>query len=327
MAEFSGDAAAAARWTQGVLGAAAARLAGRARAGRRRAEASSCSTAARATRSGNTCSARGRRCDEPARDERAARPRRPQPRRARALLARRRRSPAACARRTRVPTSPRGRWLLNPGSVGQPRDGDPRAAWLLIDTDAAPGRVPPRGRIRSSRRRQRSASAGCRPRWRHDSLTGSDVRLRLVACAGTRCVLAGRLRRTAGSRRSQHGGRLTADRADRPRSPAEGPCAPGARHPAVSARAIQLVNQGRVPAELQEPLLAGVNALAAARTPACVPPAPAPRPGRRRRRRDDTRPQGHGKARKARARRDEQREPIPDRTELGRGGMAVVYAA
>ncbi|HEY7017081.1 MAG TPA: metallophosphoesterase family protein [Gaiellaceae bacterium] len=26
-----------------------------------------------------------------------------------------------------------GRRLLNPGSVGQPRDGDPRAAWLLID--------------------------------------------------------------------------------------------------------------------------------------------------------------------------------------------------
>jgi predicted phosphodiesterase len=29
-----------------------------------------------------------------------------------------------------------GRWLLNPGSVGQPRDGDPRAAWLLIDNGA-----------------------------------------------------------------------------------------------------------------------------------------------------------------------------------------------
>jgi len=29
-----------------------------------------------------------------------------------------------------------GEWLLNPGSVGQPRDGDPRAAWLLLDTDA-----------------------------------------------------------------------------------------------------------------------------------------------------------------------------------------------
>ena len=26
-----------------------------------------------------------------------------------------------------------GRWLLNPGSVGQPRDGDPRAAYLLLD--------------------------------------------------------------------------------------------------------------------------------------------------------------------------------------------------
>jgi predicted phosphodiesterase len=25
------------------------------------------------------------------------------------------------------------RWLLNPGSVGQPRDGDPRAAYLLLD--------------------------------------------------------------------------------------------------------------------------------------------------------------------------------------------------
>ncbi len=29
-----------------------------------------------------------------------------------------------------------GRFLLNPGSVGQPRDADPRAAWLLLDTDA-----------------------------------------------------------------------------------------------------------------------------------------------------------------------------------------------
>jgi predicted phosphodiesterase len=29
-----------------------------------------------------------------------------------------------------------GRWLVNPGSVGQPRDGDPRAAWLELDTEA-----------------------------------------------------------------------------------------------------------------------------------------------------------------------------------------------
>ena len=28
------------------------------------------------------------------------------------------------------------RWLLNPGSVGQPRDGDPNAAYLLLDLDA-----------------------------------------------------------------------------------------------------------------------------------------------------------------------------------------------
>jgi predicted phosphodiesterase len=27
-----------------------------------------------------------------------------------------------------------GSWLINPGSVGQPRDGDPRAAWLELDT-------------------------------------------------------------------------------------------------------------------------------------------------------------------------------------------------
>jgi len=29
-----------------------------------------------------------------------------------------------------------GEWMLNPGSVGQPRDGDRRASWLLLDLDA-----------------------------------------------------------------------------------------------------------------------------------------------------------------------------------------------
>jgi diadenosine tetraphosphatase ApaH/serine/threonine PP2A family protein phosphatase len=29
-----------------------------------------------------------------------------------------------------------GRTILNPGSIGQPRDGDPRAAYALLDTDA-----------------------------------------------------------------------------------------------------------------------------------------------------------------------------------------------
>jgi predicted phosphodiesterase len=27
----------------------------------------------------------------------------------------------------------KGEWLLNPGGVGQPRDGDPRASWVLLD--------------------------------------------------------------------------------------------------------------------------------------------------------------------------------------------------
>ena len=33
-----------------------------------------------------------------------------------------------------------GTWLINPGSVGQPRDGDPRAAWLELDTAAETAR-------------------------------------------------------------------------------------------------------------------------------------------------------------------------------------------
>ena len=33
-----------------------------------------------------------------------------------------------------------GKQLLNPGSVGQPRDRDPRAAWLLLDTEAESAR-------------------------------------------------------------------------------------------------------------------------------------------------------------------------------------------
>jgi diadenosine tetraphosphatase ApaH/serine/threonine PP2A family protein phosphatase len=37
-----------------------------------------------------------------------------------------------------------GRWLLNPGSVGQPRDGDPRAAYLRLDLKSGAARF---GRI------------------------------------------------------------------------------------------------------------------------------------------------------------------------------------
>ena len=49
-----------------------------------------------------------------------------------------------------------GEWLVNPGGVGQPRDGDPRAAWLLLDTETwkahlAPGRIPDRRGCRGDR--------------------------------------------------------------------------------------------------------------------------------------------------------------------------------
>jgi predicted phosphodiesterase len=36
---------------------------------------------------------------------------------------------------TQVPLAPEARYLVNPGSVGQPRDGDPRAAFAIYDSD------------------------------------------------------------------------------------------------------------------------------------------------------------------------------------------------
>ena len=40
------------------------------------------------------------------------------------------------ARRARVDLAPGPRRIINVGSVGQPRDGDPRAAWALLDPKA-----------------------------------------------------------------------------------------------------------------------------------------------------------------------------------------------
>ena len=37
---------------------------------------------------------------------------------------------------TELQLDPAGRYLVNPGSVGQPRDGDPRAAYAIYDTTA-----------------------------------------------------------------------------------------------------------------------------------------------------------------------------------------------
>jgi predicted phosphodiesterase len=36
-----------------------------------------------------------------------------------------------------LPFQPGFRYLVNPGSVGQPRDGDPRASYAIVDTEAA----------------------------------------------------------------------------------------------------------------------------------------------------------------------------------------------
>jgi diadenosine tetraphosphatase ApaH/serine/threonine PP2A family protein phosphatase len=36
----------------------------------------------------------------------------------------------------RLPMPPRGRWIVNPGSVGQPRDGNPKASYGIFDTSS-----------------------------------------------------------------------------------------------------------------------------------------------------------------------------------------------
>ena len=132
--EFAGDAVAAARWTRGVL-AEGSRAFLQSLRPRASATGSSSSTRARATRSGSTCS-------------------RPTSRAWRFELTE---SPLLLVGHSHVPLAIMleddvldgglaadghetalgpGRRLLNPGSVGQPRDGDPRAAWLLLDFEA-----------------------------------------------------------------------------------------------------------------------------------------------------------------------------------------------
>jgi predicted phosphodiesterase len=43
--------------------------------------------------------------------------------------------PAAGSNHTALQISPKTRYLLNPGSIGQPRDGDPRAAFAIADLE------------------------------------------------------------------------------------------------------------------------------------------------------------------------------------------------
>ena len=158
-ADFTGDAGAAARWTRGVL--APAQPSGCA-SSRPAANASGVElfhgsprdpiwdyVLDDAGRPDAACSSRG-----------AARARRAQPRRAGARLGRRRARRRPGARRRPSSTLAGGSWLLNPGSVGQPRDGDPRAAWLLIDARRRRERVPRASLRRSSSPRPTIRAAG-----------------------------------------------------------------------------------------------------------------------------------------------------------------------
>ena len=83
---------------------------------------------------------RSRRAPRPARRAAAALPVRPHPRPGRLQ------HPAQSVRAWRPRTTrgrstsrwlPEARYLINPGSVGQPRDGDPRAGFAIVDTERA----------------------------------------------------------------------------------------------------------------------------------------------------------------------------------------------
>ena len=133
--EFSRGAALAARWTQGDDRARDARVPGQARA--RPPRRGGRPVPRQPARSGlgvRALAAAGRAV--PRRPAPPGLPDRPFARGAVVLAGRRpvghRPDPRAP---TRSSTSTAGEWLINPGSVGQPRDGDPRAAWLELDLD------------------------------------------------------------------------------------------------------------------------------------------------------------------------------------------------
>ena len=84
------------------------------------------------------------------------------------------RPPARRAARATSSTSPAGEWLINPGSTGQPRDGDPRAAWLMLDTERWTARLAAR-RVRHRRR------AGGDPRGRPAGLARRAPSVRSIA--------------------------------------------------------------------------------------------------------------------------------------------------
>ncbi len=96
------------------------------------------------------------------------------------------------ARRRRSSTSPSGEWLLNPGSVGQPRDGDPRAAWLLLDLDALRRLLPRAPTTTSPAPQRRSARRACPTRSPSAWSTVNEQCARLHDAPSARACARGR---------------------------------------------------------------------------------------------------------------------------------------
>ena len=125
---------------------------------------------------------------------------------------------AARRRRARSMLDPEGRYLINPGSIGQPRDRDPRASYMTYDSRR---RVVRWHRIPYpiAEAQQRIRGPGCRGRWRTGWRWGvgpdrTAGRSRTRHPSGVLAVLLlGHLHasRTRTSRR-----RLTVDQARRP---------------------------------------------------------------------------------------------------------------
>ena len=152
------------------------------------------------------------------------------------------------------------RWLLNPGSVGQPRDGDPRAAYLLLDLDAQHGELPPRrvrhrvdavGDARGGAPRGVDRAAGRRP-MKHAPLL--LVTLLSAGCGATAKPTAGPpLPRALAQRWAQQAEAIAT----------ASPCAAHGRATALRTDVILAVNRRKIPQHLLEPLTSKVNALAA----------------------------------------------------------------
>ena len=131
---FNPEARRAMEWTRGAISPPSSSGCPRSRIAARRRHAS-WSTAATASRSGSTSPpsrSRGRTSRLLGRPDRAARPH-PPPRRVRRGRRRRRRGPRPPGMTLELGGR---RALVNPGSVGQPRDGDPDASYLVWDPDA-----------------------------------------------------------------------------------------------------------------------------------------------------------------------------------------------